>query len=37
MDKGEKKKKDISEIGREPSFNEDLMHREFKVADYLGT
>ena len=28
-------KKDISEIWREPSFNEDLMQQEFKGVDYL--
>ena len=31
------KKKGISEIGREPTFNEDLKQREFKFVDHVGT
>ena len=37
LQKPNEKKKGISEIGREPSFNEDMTQREYKVADYVGT
>ena len=35
--KPDERKKSISVTGRESSFHEDLMQREVKVADYLGT